>query len=166
MNIDKVIGRRQRHPQPEPTRHTRKCIICRHPLRAEIDEDFLNWRNPHEIVDEYGLPNYSPIYRHARALGLTAQRNENARVALDTLVEKVETARVTGNTILRAIRAYSCLTDDGRWVEIPKYVIHESRKSPKQAKPPSGTSVSASNPAPQAAKNLIANAELETAPTR
>jgi hypothetical protein len=46
------------------------------------------------------------------------------------LIEQAETVRVTGNTILRAMRAYSCLKDDGTWVELPKKVIYETdRKS-------------------------------------
>jgi len=143
MNIDKVIGRRKRRtlmhagkpkagrnvPDAEIVRHTRKCRICNHPRRAELEQDSLNWRNPHEIVEEYELAHHSAIYRHAQALGLTAQRVENACAALDLIVEKVEDAH--SHTIIRAMRAYSCLTPKGRWVELPKRVIYETvRKSP------------------------------------
>jgi len=145
MNIDKVIGRRKQRPQAEIVRHTRKCRICNHPRRAELEQDFLNWRNPHEMVEEYGLAHHSAIYRHAQALGLTAQRVENAYAALDLIVEKVEDAHVTGHTIIRAMRAYSCLTPKGRWVELPKRVIYESvRKSP----PPEPATAPAQPPEP------------------
>ncbi|MGA8449049.1 MAG: hypothetical protein WB707_02380, partial [Candidatus Acidiferrales bacterium] len=30
-------------------RHERKCFICRHPNRAEIDDDILHWCNPRNI---------------------------------------------------------------------------------------------------------------------
>jgi hypothetical protein len=189
MNIDKVIGRRKRRtlmhagkpkasrnvPDAEIVRHTRKCRICNHSRRAELEQDFLNWRNPHEIVEEYELAHHSAIYRHAQALGLTAQRVENACAALDLIVEKVEDAHVTGHTIIRAMRAYSCLTPKGRWVELPKRVVYESvRKSPPQPaprEPASSQGVTAPVPpskpdsppqeATPAAEILIANARLE-----
>jgi hypothetical protein len=135
MNIDKVIGRRERRYQAELLRHTRKCRICNHPRRAEIEQDFLNWRNPREIVDEYELAHHSAIYRHARALGLTDRRIANAYMALDLIVEKAETAKVTGHTVIRAIRAYSRLTRKGRWVELPKRVIFERVRKSRAPKP-------------------------------
>jgi hypothetical protein len=58
--------------------------------------------------------------------GDRARRNENIRTVLDILVEQAETVRVTGNTILRAMRAYSCLQDDGTWVELPKRIIYQT----------------------------------------
>jgi hypothetical protein len=127
MRIDKVTGRRNLRPaRASLQRHARKCHICHHPQRAEIEEDFLNWQGPNEIVSDYKLPHYSVIYRHANALGLRGRRNENIRTVLDILVEQAETVRVTGNTILRAMRAYSCLKDDGTWVEVPKKVIYQT----------------------------------------
>jgi hypothetical protein len=178
MNIDKVIGRRKRRtlmhagkpkagrnvPDAEIVRHTRKCRICNHPRRAELEQDSLNWRNPHEIVEEYELAHHSAIYRHAQALGLTAQRVENACAALDLIVEKVEDAHVTGHTIIRAMRAYSCLTPKGRWVELPKRVIYETvRKSPapEPAAKPASKPDSPPQEATPTAEILIANARLE-----
>jgi hypothetical protein len=127
MRIDSITGRRKRRPaRASLLRHARKRHICHHPLRAEIEDDFLNWHGPDEIVSDYKLPHYSVIYRHANALGLRARRNENIRTVLDILVEQAETVRVTGNTILRAMRAYSCLQDDGTWVELPKRIIYQT----------------------------------------
>jgi transcription initiation factor TFIIIB Brf1 subunit/transcription initiation factor TFIIB len=148
MNLAKVTGRRLRKPKPNLLRHSRKCRICKHPRRAEIEFDFLVWRSLDDIRYKFGLAHHSAIYRHAHALGLTTRRLQNARMALDYLVERVERAPVTGNTIIRAIRAYSCLSRDGQWTELPKHVIFETRR-----------------PAPKAAKNLIANPRLENAAT-
>ena len=131
MRIDKITGRRRlRPPRADLQRHARKCHICHHPQRAEIENEFLNWHGPREIVNEYHLPHYSVIYRHANALGLRARRNENIRTVLDIFVEQAEAAPITANAILRAIRAYSCLQDDGTWVELPKKVVyHTDRKT-------------------------------------
>jgi len=127
MKIDKITGRRRLHPaRADLQRHARKCHICHHPQRAEIEDDFLNWHGPNEIVKAHSLPHWSVIYRHANALGLRARRNENIRTVLDIFVEQAETAPITANAILRAMRAYSCLRDDGTWVELPTRVIHQS----------------------------------------
>ena len=130
MNINAVIGRlKSRRREADRLRHARKCHICHHPRRAEIEWDYLNWIGPTSIVEEYKLPNYSAIYRHAHAFGLAAERKENMLTALDMLIEKVETARVTGHTIIRAMRAYSCLKPGGRWEEPPRQVIVATHRS-------------------------------------
>ncbi|MGH9744633.1 MAG: hypothetical protein ACRD59_00810 [Candidatus Acidiferrales bacterium] len=162
MNFDRVTGRRLR-PKAELLRHARKCCICNHARRADIEFDFLIWRTPSEIVREYSLAHHSAIYRHAEALGLTELRDHNARTALDYLIEQAESAPVTGNTIIRAIRAYSCLDDRGHWTEPPKHVIFESRKL---APPPPASRPAKPRSPSQSAEILIANTGLENAATR
>jgi hypothetical protein len=137
---------KHRKDRTDTRRHTRKCRICKHPQRDAIEHDFLHWRHPHDIVDAYHLSHYSAIYRHAHALGLTARRNENFRSILDILVERAAEAKVTGNTVIRAIRAYSCLNDKGHWTDLPTRVIHESvRKSSAKA----AATAAAPSPAPE-----------------
>ena len=125
MNIDQVVGRRKVRLTPDFLRHARKCWICRHPRREEIESDYLVWRNPRQIMREYGLAHHAAIYRHAHATGLASRRRENAYSVLDSIVEQVDEVQVTGSTILRAMRAYSCLTSKGRWINPPKRIIHE-----------------------------------------
>jgi hypothetical protein len=73
MKIDKITGRRMlRAPRADLQDHVRKCHIRHHPQRSEIEDDFLNWQGPNEIVKDYNLPHWSVIYRHANALGLRA----------------------------------------------------------------------------------------------
>jgi hypothetical protein len=156
MKTDTIARRLNRRTAPTDTlRHTRKCRICKHPQRADIEQDFLHWRNPHEIVNAYSLPHYSVIYRHAQALGLTARRNENFRSILDILVEQAAEAKVTGNTVIRAVRAYSCLNDKGRWTDPPTRVIHESVRKSSEAH--------AATAAPESAPESDAEPECEEA---
>src|SRR5277367_4731468 len=129
MNIDKITGCRKIRVTPDFLRHARKCCICRHPLREEIESDFLLWRNPRQIMEEYELAHHAAIYRHAHATGLATLRRENAYSALDLIIEKVKDAPITGHTIIRAMRAYSCLTPKGRWIDPP------SASSTKSAAP-------------------------------
>jgi hypothetical protein len=134
MNIDKITGRRKIRITPDFLRHARKCCICRHPLREEIESDFLLWRNPRQIMKEYELAHHAAIYRHAHATGLATRRRENAYSVLDSIVEQVDDVQVTASTILRAMRAYSCLTPKGRWIDPPRRIIHEVRR-PASAAP-------------------------------
>ncbi|MGB9246018.1 MAG: hypothetical protein WCC03_21920 [Candidatus Acidiferrales bacterium] len=122
MNIAAIVGRRRRN-KPAPAsllRHQRKCRICNHEHREAIESRFLFWESAHSIVKEFSLGHRSLLYRHATATGLLAQRRENFTSALDSMVEQCETVPVTAASILRAIRAYSCLNAHGRWVEPPK----------------------------------------------
>jgi len=111
MNIAAIVGRRRRH-KPAPAsllRHQRKCRICNHEHRRAIESRFLFWERAQSIVKEFGLGHRSVLDRHAQATGLMEQRRENFTSALDSMVEQCESAPVTAASILRAIRAYSCL---------------------------------------------------------
>jgi hypothetical protein len=84
-------------------RHARKCVICNHPERADLEEDFLSWRNAELIHKDYDLPNFRAIYRHARATGLYQRRRGNLSFAAELLIEPVDQAKPSPETILRAI---------------------------------------------------------------
>jgi len=103
-------------------RHSRRCIICHHPEREAIEEEFVHWRAPWKLSQDYKLNDYRTVYRHARAAGLLLQRRERLHSALDAFVESVDDVTFTGDTILRAMRAYSCIDSHGRWTEIPTQV--------------------------------------------
>ena len=103
-------------------RHRRKCVVCHHPDRDEIEEEFLHWRSPYELARYYKISDHRSLYRHARATGLLDLRRHNFHSALDSLVEAAADARVTGDCVIRAIRAYSCIDRQGRWTEIPTQV--------------------------------------------
>jgi hypothetical protein len=77
-----------------------------------------------------------PIYRHAYATGLYARRRGNVRMSLEHLIEQADAAEPTGAVIVRAVRAYACLTDSGQWIEPVARVEFSSQSSPS-APPPS-----------------------------
>jgi hypothetical protein len=121
-------------------RHSRRCIICHHPEREAIEEEFVHWRAPWKLAQDYKLADYRTVYRHARAAGLLLQRRERLHSALDAFVESVDDVTFTGDTILRAMRAYSCIDSHGRWTEIPTQVqfstssdAHPPQPSPSSA---------------------------------
>jgi hypothetical protein len=103
-------------------RHARKCSICRHPERQQIDESFLHWRSPHTIMQCFGIKTETTIYHHAHAFNLFALRNCNLQSALCNIIEDIDTRDFTGREILDAVRALAHLTADGRW-------IHHTSKS-------------------------------------
>jgi len=103
-------------------RHERKCLVCNHPDRNAIEDEYLHWHHPHSIAVDYDLRERS-IYNHVNATGLRARRAQERRSVLELILQKAEHARVTGDTIIRALRAYSCLTDDGHWTEPESRVV-------------------------------------------
>lgn len=63
----------------EPKRHAAWCVICSHPRRQEIEQDFTRgggYGAVRAIVRKYGLKGTAGLYKHARALGLNAKREE------------------------------------------------------------------------------------------
>jgi len=137
MNLATIVGRRRRNKRAPASllRHQRKRRVCNHENREEIESRFLLWENARHLVEEFGLGHRSLLYRHATATGLLDQRKENLTSVLDSIVEQCESAPVTGATILRAIRAYSCLKAHGRWVDLPRRVVAK-RVNESTAPPP------------------------------
>ena len=121
-------------------RHSRRCIICHHPEREAIEEEFVHWRAPWKLSQDYKLNDYRTVYRHARAAGLLLQRRERLHSALDAFVESVDDVTFTGDTILRAMRAYSCIDSHGRWTEIPTQVQFSTSSDPHPPQPSPRTS--------------------------
>lgn len=103
-------------------RHRRKCQICDHPLREEIEEEFVNWHPVYRLAKSYDLADYRSIYRHATATGLINARRDNMRWALDSILEQAP-GHVNADSVIRAIRAYSCLDEHNKWSEPPTQVI-------------------------------------------
>ena len=107
---------------PAQDRHSRKCKICRHPEREDMEHEYRDWRSPYEIAQDYKVQPRA-LYRHFEAMGLPAKRAANVRMVLEHILERGAEAPVTGDTILRAVRAYCCLTDDIKWVEPERRMV-------------------------------------------
>src|SRR5271167_4888585 len=103
--FNKIIGSQTPPDAPDPLRHERKCLICNHPDRDAIEEEFLHWHSPAEIASRYDISRHA-IYRHAHAGNLFAERSGKMRSVLDLIIERADIAKVTGDTIIRAVRAY------------------------------------------------------------
>ena len=113
----------------DPNRHSCKCNVCNHPERQAIEEDFLHWRSPNAISREYDIPRRT-IYRHAHSLGLFVRRRGKVSSVLEHIIEQADHAKVTGQAIINAVRALSCLQDDGRWVEPVRHVVYRVERPP------------------------------------
>ncbi len=144
-------SRRSREQKPA-LRHDRKCCICRHRERADIESEFLHWRSAESIAREYGIAHHSSIYRHARATGLFAQRATYVRLALGPIIEQAMVVPVTADSIVRAVALCARLNEDGELINPPKHVIYHSFKADE------------SRPFPKAhRRNRSRSAELEGA---
>jgi len=106
------------HIPPDYERHSRLCSICSHPDRDAIEGDFVRWRKPAEIIDDYGLSNRYALYRHAHAVGLYQRREiELARVLEKQLENADDCPLEQFDVITRAVRAHAHLDGYGRWIE-------------------------------------------------
>jgi hypothetical protein len=103
-------------------RHAAECKICAHPLRDEIERDFINWRSASAITKQYKVRNRASIYRHAHALGLFAKRQRNVRAALERIIERAGEVEVTAAAVVAAVQAYSKINALGQWVDRTEHV--------------------------------------------
>jgi len=146
------ISRRDDSELASLDHHALKCVICNHPDRADLEEDFVSWRNVELIQKDYQLPNFRGVYRHARATGLYQRRRENLRFAAELLIEHADQSEPSPDAILRAIHICARLNGSGEWVEPVKRVIVSS-----------GGNVSAPEPATQYEPQYDATSRRESA---
>lgn len=125
--FETVVERIEKTDDPQE-RHRRKCSVCRHPDREEIEQEFIRWQEPWAIARDYRIDDYRSIYRHAQVFGLIERRRANMRPALDRIIEQTPD-HVSADAIIRAIRAQACLTDDSRWIEPSAQVVFTTSRS-------------------------------------
>jgi len=104
-------------------RHARRCNVCKHPDREAIELAFLRWRSPDDIAEEYGIAHHTSIYRHVHATGIFARRRQSIRLALEPLLERACSVKVTANAIVNAARVYAQINEAGEWVRPAKTII-------------------------------------------
>src|SRR6185437_6086283 len=142
-----IAARCQSNPSFE--RHARKCAICNHPDCDSIESDFVNWRSEATIALNYQLPSRSSVYRHAAAAGLLERRRANLRGVCERIIEHVDQAPPSGMAVLRALRIYSQITEDGHWVEPPKQSLVTHVHVTEHAQAPSPANAGSGSPAEQ-----------------
>jgi hypothetical protein len=99
-------------------RHQRRCSICHHPKCDEIEEAFLQWYNIRVIKREFEIDE-SAMYRHAHALNLFKERNLSLRSALEFVIQEAQHIRPSAEGLVKAIRAYTRINDQGEWIDTP-----------------------------------------------
>ncbi len=106
---------------PDFSRHSRRCSICAHPDRDDIEGDFVRWRSPQQIAREYNLPDRFSVYRHAHYAGLFQRRKRQVARVLESFLESAESCPIeAADMIIRATRLYVRINEHGDWVEAPR----------------------------------------------
>lgn len=103
-------------------RHKRYCKICSHEKRDEIEEDFIAWKSPIAIAEEYVLADRMNVYRHANALGLFEKRRRNIRAALEHIIERAGDVEITASAVVAAIQACAKINAQGQWIDRTEHV--------------------------------------------
>jgi hypothetical protein len=103
-------------------RHEYHCGICKHPDRENIERDFVAWKSPAAIADEYRLSNRVTVYRHAHAFGLFVKRQRNVRAALERIIERTDDVEVNASAVVAAVQAYAKINARGEWVDRSEHV--------------------------------------------
>jgi hypothetical protein len=110
---------------PSLNRHARKCKICNHQDREDIELDFLHWQSCYAISADYNLDDTRAIYRHAHATGLYDRRLLNVKFAAAHIVDHAESCEPSANAVLKAIQALTHINDRGKWIETPRRIIYQ-----------------------------------------
>lgn len=138
-------------------RHSRKCQICRSPYVDDIEQLYLQWERVDLICRYFQLADADAVYRHARAAGLDVLRRQNSRWVVEQFIEQWRTVKITSSTVIRSIRALSCLDEKGRWTDLPKtHILVRGTDAPPDSAasssgPPESDSATSSTGQPVAA---------------
>jgi hypothetical protein len=122
MPFERLTKTRSRTQATNLGRHCRICTVCSHARCTEIEADFVSWRSPASITQEYGLADRASVYRHAHALGLFPKRQRNVRAALERIIEKAGDVEVSAAAVVAAVQAYSKINAAGQWVDRSEHV--------------------------------------------
>ncbi len=117
-------------------RHSRKCQICRSPYVDLIEQVYLQWERVDSIRGYFQLADADTVYRHARAAGLDVLRRQNSRWVVEQFIEQWRSVKISSSTVIRSIRALSCLDDKGHWTDLPKTHVIVRGNDPSTAPPP------------------------------
>jgi hypothetical protein len=93
-------------------RHALLCGVCRHEDREAIEAEFIDWRSPSQIAEDYGLHSRTTLYLHARAFGLFRRRRRGVHAVLEHMMEESETVPPSAFAIIQAVKTYIQLPDN------------------------------------------------------
>jgi hypothetical protein len=106
---------------PDFSRHARRCCICLHPHRDAIEGDFIRWRSPELIAQDYKIASRNSIYRHAHCVGLYSWRRQELGRVLEGILESAEHIPLElSDVVIRAARIYAHLDERGNLFEPPR----------------------------------------------
>ncbi len=145
-------------PAPDPERHARKCEICHHPDREEIEQCFLIWMRPEHLSRVFKVDGgEAAIRRHAKAVGLYELRRQDTRNIVENVMEHSVIAQTSAADVLRAVELHARLSAGGELREPPpRRIVVERHWDPRNA-----TSAQLSGPESPA---LPGSAETENEP--
>ena len=152
--------RAQRRAQADLAYHRIKCRVCAHPKRDALEQDFLRWRSPEKLANDYRIADHSSIYRHVHATGLYARRRKRVRDALENIIERAGEVQPTASEVIRAIYAHCHINDDGKWIEPPRHVFVRHILEPSQAS--DSSQPQPLSPSPETAKNESPTQNIRT----
>ena len=110
-----------RNARRASSRHSRKCAVCNHPQRDEIEHRFLRWHCHAQIAQDFNLYDRQTLHRHAKATGLIHRRGRNLAAALGHYLEQGSFTPVTASAFINAVKTYAIL--ENQWTEPPRRVI-------------------------------------------
>jgi hypothetical protein len=111
------MTRKKKRRTVSVARHGRDCRVCLHPLREQIEQDFVGWESAAKIAKDYRLGSRNSVYRHAHFADLFSQRDANVRAALGRIVERGANCRVTASTVVHACAVLAKLNSRGQLID-------------------------------------------------
>lgn len=106
-------------------RHNRRCGVCRHPRRREIETEYLSWQSPTKICRAFGIRSRSTLALHVRANRLDEKRNRDIRGLIIGFLERGLGLKPSPAAFVQAIAILARLDVSGRMVDKVQIEKHE-----------------------------------------
>lgn len=107
-------------------RHSRRCKVCHHAERAEIEERYVRWEPLAKICRAYGIRSRSMLDRHVRANRLDEKRNGNIKGLVIAFLERGLSLRPTAASFVQAVGILARLDESGKMVDTLKIEKQET----------------------------------------
>ncbi len=74
--------------------HAKKCAICNHEQRNEIEDKYLDGVSPYQIELDYPGVSNNSVYRHVKIFGLDKKRDNSTLTKIDRLLDRCNLEKI------------------------------------------------------------------------
>ncbi len=75
--------------------HSRRCKVCKHEQRNEIEKQYIEGDSPYKIVSTFPELDVKGVYRHIKVFDLEKDRDNSTLAIVNHIIDRGDAANIT-----------------------------------------------------------------------